>query len=312
MKKKINLFFFGAGYIIENHIRTAKHFSEFEMYGIKSRTFSKANNLKKKFKIKNCFTDYKDIKVPKNQKSIAVIGVSVESTYEVYKKIYNLFDICILEKPAGINLDEANKLFLQSKKSKTKIFVALNRRFYFSTQELLKKISKDESSRVVDIIDTQTPKLFKNRFSNKVIKNWIFTNSIHVIDYINIVCRGHVKKIKTIYKKKDKIKILEILFTSNDICIYKQFWNRPGPWSVSVSNNSGFYKLEPLEKLNFKEKNHISFEIEKKAKYDLKFKPGFYNMYRNLLLFMQRKQNNLVDLEKSLNLMKLINKIKNK
>ena len=68
-----------------------------------------------------------------------------------------------------------------------------------------------------------------------------------MIDYINIVCRGHVKKIKTIYKKKDKIKILEILFTSNDICIYKQFWNRPGPWSVSVTNNSGYYKLEPLE-----------------------------------------------------------------
>ena len=97
-------------------------------------------------------------------------------------------------KPLGYNLDEANKIFLQSKKSKTKIFVALNRRFFFSTQELLKKISKDKSNRVVEIIDTQTPELFKNRFPNKIIKNWIFANSIHMIDYINILCRGHKKK----------------------------------------------------------------------------------------------------------------------
>tara|TARA_B100001769_G_scaffold269591_1_gene259640 strand:+ start:45 stop:983 length:939 start_codon:yes stop_codon:yes gene_type:complete len=312
MKKKINLFFFGAGNIIENHIKTAKHFSEFEMYGIKSRTFSKANNLKKKFKIKNCFKDYNNIKVPKNQKSIAIIGVSIENTFEVYKKIYDLFDICILEKPLGYNLDEANKIFLQSKKSKTKIFVALNRRFFFSTQELLKKISKDESNRVVEIIDTQTPELFKNRFPNKIIKNWIFANSIHMIDYINILCRGHIKKIRTIYKKKDKIKILELLFSSKDICIYKQYWNRPGPWSVSVSNNKGYYRLEPLEELYFREKNDISFKKHEKEKYDLIFKPGFYNMYRNLSLFVQKNKDNLVNLEKSLNLMKLINKIKKK
>ena len=61
------------------------------MYGIKSRTFSKANNLKKKFKIKNCFKDYKNIKVPKNQKSIAIIGVSIENTFEVVKKKFTIF-----------------------------------------------------------------------------------------------------------------------------------------------------------------------------------------------------------------------------
>ena len=83
--------------------------------------------------------------------------------------------------------------YFYNQKSKTKIFVALNRRFFFSTQELLKKISKDKSNRVVEIIDTQTPELFKNRFPNKIIKNWIFANSIHMIDYINILCRGHIK-----------------------------------------------------------------------------------------------------------------------
>ena len=35
-------------------------------------------------------------------------------------------------------------------------------------------------------------------------------------------------------------------------------------------------------------------------------------MYRNLSLFVQKNKDNLVNLEKSLNLMKLINKIKKK
>lgn len=312
MNKKINLFFFGAGNIISKHIEVATNFKEFKLYGIQSRTFLKANLLKKKYKIQNCFKNYKDIVIPKNQISVAIVGVSIENTYEVYKRIYHMFDICLLEKPLGYNLDQANKIFKLSKKSSTKIFIALNRRFYFSTQELLKKITKEKSNRVVNIIDTQNPKLYRARFSNKVIKNWIFANSIHIIDYINIICRGHIKKIERVYKKKDELKILKILFTSNDICIYEQYWNRPGPWSVSVSNNKGFYLLEPLEVLRYKEKDDISFKNNKREKLDIIFKPGFYNMYRNLSLFVQRKKNNLVDIEKSLNLMKLIHRIKGK
>jgi len=312
MKKKINLFFFGAGNIITEHIQAAKKFKEFRLYGIKSRTFSKANSLKKKYKIHNCFKDYKDIEIPKNQISVAIVGVSIENTYEVYKKIYNLFDVCLMEKPLGYNLDQAKKINELSKKSDTKIFVALNRRFFFSTQELLKKITKEKSKRIVNIVDTQNPKLCSNRFPYKIIKNWIFANSIHMIDYINIICRGQIKKIENIYGKKDNVKVLKILFTSNDICFYSQYWNLPGPWSVSISNNKGFYKLEPLEELSFRETDHISFQKVKRHKLDLIFKPGFYNMYRNLSLFVQRKKNNLVDIQKSLNLMKIIDKIKKK
>ena len=117
---------------------------------------------------------------------------------------------------------------------------------------------------------------------------------------------------KIYIKKKNEIKVLKLIFTSGDVCIYNQLWNRPGPWHVSVSNNFGFYKLEPLEELNVREKGNVSFKKIKINKLDLKFKPGFYNIYRNLSLYMQRKDNNLVDLNKSLKLMHLINRIKNR
>lgn len=312
MNKKANIFLFGAGNIIEQHIKASKAFNKFYLFGIKGRNFSNSKKMKNLYKIKNVYKNYKEIKVPKNKISIAIVGVNVENTYKVFKKIYNLFDICLLEKPAGYNLTEAKKIYQLSKTSKIKTFVSLNRRFFFSTQALIDLISKDKSPRLVNIVDAQSPKNVKNRFVKKVIDNWIFANSIHMIDYINIFCRGKIKEIENIYKKKNEIKVLKLIFTSGDVCIYNQLWNRPGPWHVSVSNNFGFYKLEPLEELNVREKGNVSFKKIKINKLDLKFKPGFYNIYRNLSLYMQRKDNNLVDLNKSLKLMHLINRIKNR
>jgi predicted dehydrogenase len=310
MNKKANIFLFGAGNIIEQHIKASKAFKEFTLFGIKGRNLSNSKKMRDLYKIKNVYDNYEEINIPKNKISIAIVGVNVENTYEVFKKIYNLFDICLLEKPAGYNLTEAKKIFYLSKKSNIKTFVSLNRRFFFSTQDLLNFISKDKSPRLINIVDTQSPKNVKDRFVKKVIDNWIFANSIHMIDYINIFCRGKLKKIENIFKKKNEIKVLKLVFTSGDVCIYNQLWNRPGPWHVSVSNTNGFYKLEPLEELNVREKGNNSFKKIKTNKLDLKLKPGFYNIYRNLSLFMQRKENNLVDLKKSLKLMQLISRIK--
>lgn len=49
--KKINLFFFGAGPIIDNHIKVFKKQENVNLYGILSRTYSKAVTLKKNIKL---------------------------------------------------------------------------------------------------------------------------------------------------------------------------------------------------------------------------------------------------------------------
>ena len=189
-RKKINLFLFGAGPTMESHINASKQVSGFNLYAINSRTRSKAELLKKKYKIKYFLNDIKRDYLPKESINIAIIAVTIENTYLVFKKIFKLFDICLLEKPAGYNYNEAKLIYSLSKKSKTKFYVSLNRRFFSSTMKLRYFLNKEKSLRFLNIIDTQTPKFLKKKFNKKIIRNFIFSNSIHLIDYIYFICRG--------------------------------------------------------------------------------------------------------------------------
>lgn len=310
--KKINIFFFGAGSIIENHIIAAKNFKDLVLYGIYSRTFLKAKKIKEKYKIKNVYKDLKKISLPSESINIAIVGVNVESTFQVFKKIYKIFDICLLEKPAGYNFLEAKKIKILSKKSKKKFFISLNRRFFSSTLKLKQMLQKDNGRRLLSIVDSQSPINLKNVHPQKVLSNWIFANSIHLIDYINFICRGKLISLKLQKGSTNDLKIFNFLFSSGDLCIYTQLWNRPGPWSVSISTKEKFYKLEPLEQLTYRTKKSYKYQNCMSKSKDIKFKPGFYEIYKNLRLLSYGKKHNLISLDKSFKLMRLINNIKNK
>ena len=136
-----------------------------------------------------------------------------------------------------------------SLKKKRKLFIALNRRNFISTKELVKIIDKKRNiKRNVEILDQQSPN--RKYFTKKVIDNWQFANSIHLIDYISLICRGKISS----YKKKlielnSKQKVLEceIKFSSGDTCKYRALWFLPGRWQVKVRLDKLIYTLRPLE-----------------------------------------------------------------
>ena len=103
------------------------------------------------------------------------------------------------------------------------------------------------------------------------------------------------------------LSIINFKFSSGDFCTYTQIFNRPGPWSVKISTKKKFYKLEPLENLSYRDINSYKYNNIKIDDIDLKFKPGFVEIYRNLKLLILGKKNQLVSLKESLDLMKLIN-----
>ena len=104
----------------------------------------------------------------------------------------------------------------------------------------------------------------------------MFANSVHLIDYVNILSRGKIKNINSKIEKKGKCAniLCKINLSSGDLITYKAFWNKDAKWSVSFYKNF-FYELKPLEQLkefnlrNFKVKNYYQDEL------DTNFKPGF-------------------------------------
>ena len=76
---------------------------------------------------------------------------------------------CLVEKPFGYNYNEAKYLSKNIKK-KSNFFIALNRNFYNSTQNIIKLLKKDKSKRIIEIVDNQMIK--NNNHPNKVLKKF--------------------------------------------------------------------------------------------------------------------------------------------
>jgi len=310
MKNNIMFYFFGAGPIIEEHIKSFKGEKGVELFAILSRTKSKAIKLQKKYKIKFIYNSFENLKKNKIKK-VAVIGVSILSSLEVCKKIFQFFDYCLIEKPPGYNYKESLKILKLSKKYNVKVYVALNRRCYPSTDQLRKLLKKDRGNRIINIIDHENIDLQKNK-PIKVINNWMYANSIHLIDYANIFCRGKKISIKHFNLSKSLDRVCIIKFSSGDICIYQGIWNKPGPWGITVSTKTKYFQLQPLETLSFRSTDSYKMNIFNYNAKNKKFKHGFKEQAKNFLSAIQNKKHQLANIEEAVKTMKLIKNIYNK
>ena len=303
----------GAGKISEEYLKVIKSLNSISVLGIVSKTNKSSKLLSKKYHIPYHGTSIDKI-MKQLEPDITIICVSPSATIDVCKKVFKYKCTTLIEKPAGINLTQNKYLIDLSLNFKHKAYVALNRRYYSSTKYLTEKLKKDKSKRIVNIFDQEnTLSAIQNGHPKKVVKNWMFANSIHLIDLFFIFCRG---KIKNIFKEKIKINknqsyiISTIKFSSGDLGIYSAHWNRPAPWKVTVSCDSTYFYMEPIEKL-------FQVDIKKKiteykiSPIDKRYKPGYYKMVNELIRAYENKKNNLVRLKENSKTMELIHKLYN-
>ena len=280
--------------------------------GIYSRTFSKSLKIASKYQNLNAYKNL-DKMMQKEKPNGIIIAVSENSLLNLLKKIIKYKLPTLIEKPIGCNFNQNLKIIKILKKKKIKNFyVALNRRQYSSTLKLQKKISKDNSLRKIYINDQQFNMQKKLPHKDKlVVKNMMYANSVHLIDYINIFARGKIDLIKSYLEKKKNIKkLLSIIsFSSGDIVYYNAIWNEYSKWGVRIFTNNYFYEMSPLEELNFFNlKNLKNFKIKKDYN-DIKFKPGFMKQAINFSKLINNKPHNLVNVYENFETTKLIRKI---
>ena len=239
-----------------------------------------------------------------------IVVVSPDANFKIIRDCLKYPWTIFTEKPLGLNYVQAKNLIRLSLKKKRKLFIALNRRNFISTKKLVEIIDKKKNiKRNLEILDQQSPS--KIYFTKKVINNWQFANSIHLIDYISLICRGKVSSHKKkLIELNSKQKVLECVmkFSSGDTCKYRALWFLPGKWQVKVRLDKLIYTLKPLERLKVSEFNKSNFsDLKLNYSLDNKFKPGFFSQAKNLI--NDNKKNNLVDNSKYIktnNLIKLI------
>ena len=217
--KKITIAFIGAGYMNDLHIYAFKKIKNVKIVGVVSKQNTSSRILGKKHNIKP-YLSIEDLMLLAKP-DITVVAVSEPDLLKFYKNLFKFKSIFLIEKPPGYSFSEAKKIHILAKKMRTEIYVGLNRINYNVTQRVASDLKKKNLTRIVKVVDQENndPKIFFNR-NKKINKNWMFANSIHLIHYFNIFCRGNVNSVNS-FKIHDKNKLVfissKIIFSSSDI-----------------------------------------------------------------------------------------------
>ena len=191
-EKKIKVLIVGAGKIGREYLKILTGKRKFEVKAILATSEKNYDEVKKITKKRIFTTDTKILS--DNFFDLAIIAVPVDKTYQITTNIMKFVKNLLIEKPPSLNFKDAKTLSKKSKINKNNIFVALNRSYFESTIEAVKKIQNKKDKRIVVTDQENVYNAKKAGHKQKVLKRWMYANSIHMVDYFRIFCRGSIKK----------------------------------------------------------------------------------------------------------------------
>jgi len=268
----------GAGSMIAEHAKVFASLPNVELVGIANRTKAKAQVIANNWNIPIVSDDVDEMLVS-TRPDLVVMAVYEPAIFEVATRILAHPVDVFMEKPIGLNLEEARALHGQVKSSGRRAWVGLNRRALGSTLTALADLSANPGPRFIYVQDQQSLEAARAIGHNlAVVDNWMYANSIHLVDYLMTFGRGGVTDVKILQPWKageSGVVVAHISFASGDRGIYQAVWNGPGPWACTVSAPHRRWEMRPLEKAIFQNAGERSLNEVQATEADLQFKPGF-------------------------------------
>jgi predicted dehydrogenase len=302
----------GAGSMAREHIRAFSDVPGVKIAGITSRTRAKAEALAAEFKIPNV-CDSVDELYERTKAELVVVTVFELAMQPVSHACFKHPWAALLEKPAGYTVAIAESIAADAREKGRKAFVALNRRFYSSTREGLRRLSEIQGRRYIRVQDQQDLAVARQiGHPDAVVQNWMYANSIHLVDYLNVFGRGKVTGVNVLSRfnpAKPGLVLAEIGFESGDAGLYEGLWDGPGPWAVSVATPAERHEFRPLEQGNYQLRGTRAlnpFEIHPR---DTAFKAGFRLQAELAVQSALGRATDLPTLEDGLESMRLVQKI---
>ena len=296
----------------EAHIKAFSDIPQVELAGIYSRSYEKSISLSQKYKITNAYESISEM-YEHTYADLVVIAVSELSTYSVCCQAFQFPWKLLVEKPVGCDLQEALDLVNLSLRYNSGAYVGLNRRHYSSTRAVLDEVSLSDEPRLVQVFDQENPLVaLHNGTPSKVVENFMFANSIHIVDYLKIFCRGDVLKVNHLIRwspSNPRFVLATIEYSSGDIGLYQATWNGPGPWAVSVTTQSKRWEMRPLEQAFTQVYQSRKSEPLPVHNWDLQFKPGLRQQALEVINLLSGKSHSLPTIVESFDTMKLISQI---
>lgn len=313
IKKIVKIAFIGAGYMTTEHMKAFNDIQRVRLSGIFSRTRSKAESLAEKFEIRQVCDSIEEL-FKTTQADAVVISVPELETKKVCMDVFKYPWISLIEKPVGYNLEVAREILVNADNESRDVYVALNRRHYSSTNVVLNNLEKTSGKRLITIYDQEDAEAASAAGRSKlVVDNWMYANSIHVIDLFNLFGRGEIVKVEPLVHwdpENPFIVMAKLEFDSGDIGFYNAVWNAPGPWAVTVSTGEKRFEMRPLESAQYQNRGERKLSDFSLDDWDNRFKPG---LRKQAELFVDSiktgKKTLLPTLKEATQTMELISKI---
>jgi predicted dehydrogenase len=311
-KKKMKIAVIGAGYMADEHVKAFSDIPEVTIDGIYSRTQERTENLAKKHGIASVCNSIGTL-YEGTQADLVVIAVPELSVNAVCKEAFKYPWQALIEKPVGYNLQDAEDIAAAAEKAGRKAYVALNRRHYSSTRAVLTEIDDVAGQRLVQVIEQENPIAALEVGRPKlVVDNWMYANSIHIIDYLCMFGRGEVTSVDHVIRwnpEEPRFVMSKVNFSSGDIGVYQAIWNGPGPWAVTVSTQAKRWEMRPLEQASSQIYKSRKSEPLPLHEWDNKFKPGLRMQAEEAIKALRGEKHALPTLADGIKTMKLVSKI---
>lgn len=296
----IRIAIIGAGYMAAEHARAFAAQPDAQIVGVMSRTRARAESLAEAYGA--AVFDDVDALWSDARPDVVIVAVSELAMADVCEAVFRHPWACLLEKPVGVDLADARRIQASAKRQGARAWVALNRRSYASTRAALEQIEAS-GRRLVTVLDQQdmdgvrllgTPE--------EVVRNYMFANSIHLIDYFRVFCRGSLTSvdISAPWTPDDPSHVIATLhWSSGDKGVYLAVWNGPGPWSVTVATPGARFEMRPLESLTVQLRGERRVTSVEPDPIDAEFKPGLHRQAAELIRGLEGSNPELATLDEA-------------
>jgi predicted dehydrogenase len=312
MSSTCKVAFVGAGGMTREHLRAFRDIPGVEVCGIHSRTRARAQALAAEFGLATVADSVAELH-DRTRAQLVVVSVPELAANPVSKACFAHDWSVLMEKPAGYDLADAEDIAQAAERAGRKAWVALNRRHYSATQMALARLQADPGTRFIRVQDQedQAAGLAAGQPS-RVVENWMYANSIHVIDYFRLMGRGHITAVEPLVAwnaARPGVVVAKISFASGDLGLYEGIWDGPGPWSVSVSTASQRLEMRPLEQLGVQPRGERRLEPQAVHERDTAFKAGFRLQADKAVAAVRGQATDLPTLRDGIETMRLVSRI---
>lgn len=308
MNDPITVALVGAGYMATEHARAFASLPGVRIVGVCGRSRERAHALADQYGARV----FDDVATLHRETAAAVVVVAVNelAMRGVCEAVFCHPWTCLLEKPVGLDLAEAQALLAVAQHLGSQAFVALNRRAYASTRQALAELDAGHGPRLVSVLDQQDlAAATAGGQPPAVVRNYMYANSIHLVDYFNCFCRGQVTTVHNAQPWNAAAPghvVATVHYDSGDCGVYQAVWNGPGPWAVTVTNDDVRVELRPLERLGLQRRGERRLTESPADPIDSAYKPGLLWQAKQTLAALRGEPHGLASLDEATRSMTLV------